>query len=430
MYLRADNYSWESNRGAVYVVDVATGISTLLTNVGANNRPVWSPDGTQIAFASNRDGDFDIYVMDADGSNVQQVTNLPFNEMNPSWQRVLAPPNPDADDDGVDDSIQTGTGAFDDADGTTGSITDANGLEVLVSDADDSGDGVKITVTGSSAVKATFTICGFTVKIAGGSEIVITCGSVTVEVVEGAAEIELGDGVVVSVPEGGTARVTDDGDTFYSVENLGSTDVTVTVDGTPTVVPAGETTSVSSDVTDPTVTCNTASFLLNQPGALVTATVSDGESGPAPASESAAANVATVGNKTVALTGEDEAGNTTNVSCPYRVSYRFLGFQGLKPSYKRGAAIPVKFMLANSAGTTIPDANAQALLTPCRVKITLDGVEQPGCATYNASSNTFQYDLKTSKSLAVGNHTLAIKVSAPDGSGVVNTNGVTIGITS
>jgi len=37
-----------------------------------------------------------------------------------------------------------------------------------------------------------------------------------------------------------------------------------------------------------------------------------------------------------------------------------------------------------------------------------------------------QYDLKTSKSLAVGTHALAIKVSAPDGSGVVNTNGTMI----
>ena len=41
-----------------------------------------------------------------------------------------------------------------------------------------------------------------------------------------------------------------------------------------------------------------------------------------------------------------------------------------------------------------------------------------------------QYDLKTSKSLAVGTHALATKVSAPDGSGVVNTNGTTITITS
>ena len=32
--------------------------------------PVWSPDGEQIAFVSERDGDSEIFVMDADGSNV------------------------------------------------------------------------------------------------------------------------------------------------------------------------------------------------------------------------------------------------------------------------------------------------------------------------------------------------------------------------
>jgi Tol biopolymer transport system component len=36
--------------------------------------PTWSPDGTRVAFTSDRDGNFDIYTMAADGSDVQQVT--------------------------------------------------------------------------------------------------------------------------------------------------------------------------------------------------------------------------------------------------------------------------------------------------------------------------------------------------------------------
>ena len=32
-------------------------------------RPTWSPDGSKIAFASERDGNYEIYVMNADGSN-------------------------------------------------------------------------------------------------------------------------------------------------------------------------------------------------------------------------------------------------------------------------------------------------------------------------------------------------------------------------
>src|SRR5262249_49437685 len=46
----------------------------------------WSPDGEYIAFASNRDGDINVYVMDADGSNVRRVTrDLPGSQLKPTW---------------------------------------------------------------------------------------------------------------------------------------------------------------------------------------------------------------------------------------------------------------------------------------------------------------------------------------------------------
>ena len=39
---------------------------------GLDVRPAWSPDGTRIAFTSNRDGNYEIYVMNADGSDLAQ----------------------------------------------------------------------------------------------------------------------------------------------------------------------------------------------------------------------------------------------------------------------------------------------------------------------------------------------------------------------
>src|SRR6188508_1712113 len=45
----------------------------------------WSPDGTRIAFNSSRSGDMEIYVMDADGSNVRQVTFDGRLNTSPSW---------------------------------------------------------------------------------------------------------------------------------------------------------------------------------------------------------------------------------------------------------------------------------------------------------------------------------------------------------
>ena len=37
--------------------------------------PAWSPDGRSIAFTSNRDGNTEIYVMDASGGNARNLTN-------------------------------------------------------------------------------------------------------------------------------------------------------------------------------------------------------------------------------------------------------------------------------------------------------------------------------------------------------------------
>jgi Tol biopolymer transport system component len=45
----------------------------------------WSPGGSKIAFVANRDGNFEIYVMDADGSNQTRLTNNPATDWMPSW---------------------------------------------------------------------------------------------------------------------------------------------------------------------------------------------------------------------------------------------------------------------------------------------------------------------------------------------------------
>src|SRR5690606_36382942 len=44
---------------------------------GSDAEGDYTPDGKQIVFCSDRDGDPDLYVMDVDGSNVRQLTNAP-----------------------------------------------------------------------------------------------------------------------------------------------------------------------------------------------------------------------------------------------------------------------------------------------------------------------------------------------------------------
>ena len=47
---------------------------------------MWSPDGTRIAFVSNRDGGFpELYMMFADGTGVVRITNNSLIDANPSW---------------------------------------------------------------------------------------------------------------------------------------------------------------------------------------------------------------------------------------------------------------------------------------------------------------------------------------------------------
>jgi len=44
----------------------------------------WSPDGKQIAFTSNRDGNNEIYVMNADASRQTHLTDNLADDGNPS----------------------------------------------------------------------------------------------------------------------------------------------------------------------------------------------------------------------------------------------------------------------------------------------------------------------------------------------------------
>ena len=54
-------------------------------DVFADTDPAWSPDGTQLAFASDRAGDMDIWVRDLRTSRDRRLTSMPNAEVAPAW---------------------------------------------------------------------------------------------------------------------------------------------------------------------------------------------------------------------------------------------------------------------------------------------------------------------------------------------------------
>lgn len=50
-----------------------------------NFLPAFSPDGTRIAFMTNRDGNMEIYSVNRDGSGLRRVTRHPGNDSTPTW---------------------------------------------------------------------------------------------------------------------------------------------------------------------------------------------------------------------------------------------------------------------------------------------------------------------------------------------------------
>ena len=88
----------------LWVMDADGGLLQLTAQGGDEASPEWSPDGTQVVFSADGGGDTtDIFVVDADGGNVRQVTDTDACEDSPTWspdgKRLLVVSMADCDDE-------------------------------------------------------------------------------------------------------------------------------------------------------------------------------------------------------------------------------------------------------------------------------------------------------------------------------------------
>ena len=70
----------------IYVINAdGSGQENLTQHPARDSHPSWSRDGRKLAFVSRRDGNSEIYVMNADGSGLRNVTRTPSNDLGPAW---------------------------------------------------------------------------------------------------------------------------------------------------------------------------------------------------------------------------------------------------------------------------------------------------------------------------------------------------------
>jgi Tol biopolymer transport system component len=71
--------------GHLYVMNISTKQSTLLTDDTSDLGPLWSPDGTQIAFSRLTDQGYNVFVMAVDGRNVRALTDMTGGILAAGW---------------------------------------------------------------------------------------------------------------------------------------------------------------------------------------------------------------------------------------------------------------------------------------------------------------------------------------------------------
>ena len=79
-------HSDRDGNGEIYLMNAdGSGIERLTRHPASDGYPCWSPDQKKILFDSDRGGNFDIWLMNADGSDPRPLTDNPARELAAAW---------------------------------------------------------------------------------------------------------------------------------------------------------------------------------------------------------------------------------------------------------------------------------------------------------------------------------------------------------
>ncbi|MBT3338097.1 MAG: TolB family protein [Anaerolineae bacterium] len=83
--LAVSHFTNEDATSRIYILPLAGGAPTLVTEKGPSYLHGWSPNGEQLAYCAERDGQYDIYTISVNGGDETQLTNEPGLDDGPEY---------------------------------------------------------------------------------------------------------------------------------------------------------------------------------------------------------------------------------------------------------------------------------------------------------------------------------------------------------